>query len=179
MFCYETTGLMLAIAESRIFGGLVRGLASVGLLRHRLSSVPKDHGFLDSFTTDQRRLAAHGFGRALYFRSRSFAGAVAQTEGVPGLPATAALRGLNSANSLINCRDLESLLASDNGGLPPSVAAGLDGGLFNTLCLLEWAFPGCSGELDCESDRGARIVSAARAESQKARDKELGPPMKT
>jgi hypothetical protein len=178
MFCYETTGLMLAIAESGVFGGLVRGLGSGGLLRHRLSSAPENHGFLDSYTVEQRRLAAHGFGRALYFTTSGFSRAVLQTEGVAGLPATAALHGLNSANSLINCRDLDSLMASDNEGLPPSVAEGLDGGLFNTLCLLEWAFPGCSGELGCESDRGARIVGAARAESQKARDNELGPPMK-
>ena len=178
MFCYETTGLMLAIAESRVFGGVVRGLGLAGLLRRRLAAAPESHGFLDSFTVEQRRLAAHGFGRALYFKTLGFSRAVSCAGGVPGIPATAALRGLNSANSLINCRDLHSLLANDNEGISPGVAEGLDGGLLNTLSLLEWAFPGCSGALCCKTDRGGRILTTAQANARKARDNELGPPMK-
>ncbi len=178
MFCYETTGLMLAIAESGVFGGVVRGLGLVGLLRHRLVAAPESHCFLDSFSIEHRRLAAHGFGRALYFQTLGFSGAVSRTEGVPGIPATAALRGLNSANSLINCRNLDNLLANDYQGFPPGVAEALDGGLFNTLCLLEWAFPGCSGELDRPGERAARIISTAQAEAQTAREDRLGPPMK-
>lgn len=178
MFCYETTGLMLALAESALYGGVIRGIGSLGLLRFRLPAALEDHRFLDSFSIDQRRLAAHGFGRALYFRMLGFSRAVSGTEGVPGLPRTAALRGLNSANSLINSWDLDRLLAYDTRGLGTEVSKGLDGGLFNTLCLLEWAFPGCADALRTTTDRGARIIDSAVAEARPARHHESGPPMK-
>lgn len=177
MFCHETTGLMLAIADSGVFGSLIRTLGPLGMLRHQMPAAPERHGFFASLSDERSRLAGHGYGRALYFKTLGFSRAVSRIEKATGLPTIAMLRGLGSANSLINCRDLERLLDQNTDGLSPTVTEGLDGGLFNTLCLLEWSIPGSLAGLNRRSDRGTRIIKAAEVAARSARDNGSGPPM--
>jgi len=177
-FCHETTGLMLAIADSGLLGGLVRAAGSVGVLGARLDRPADKAGFFAAGEDDRRRLVAHGFGRALYFTSLDLQGAVSRVLRERGLPADAALRGLSGANALVNSRDLDLLLERGGDGFPPEVIGGFEGGLANTLCLLEWTIPGALRGLTSSREGSRRMIDAAVAEARSARLNGLGPPMR-
>jgi hypothetical protein len=176
-FCHETVGLVLAISQRDLVRRLARVSSRLGLFRYRLPVAPAPGDFLASLPDEQRRLAAHGYGRGLYFSTFGLRRAISRIERSPELPITATVRGLVSAHGLINCRDLDVLLAQETDGFPREVVEGLDGGLFNVLCLLEWTVPGCLGSLSRHSNRGARLLEAAESAARSARHEGSGPPL--
>jgi len=118
---------------------------------------------------------AHGYGRALYFKQLSLAGSLGWARSQEDLAVEATVRGVAAAYTLINSRDLRRVLSLRGNQSDPETAGGIEGGMMNTLVLLEWTFPGCLSSIDEVADRGARLIDEAAKLADAARRRGQGP----
>jgi hypothetical protein len=91
------------------------------------------------------------------------------------LPAAATVRGVAAAYALINSRDLRRVLSLRGSESSVEPAVGIEGGIVNTLVLLEWTFPGCLSSIDGVTDRGSRLIGEAAGRAAAARRQGRGP----
>ncbi len=176
-FAIETVGLMLAVYERDLFGVATSVLGRVGVVRHTMLRRPPIRSFLESVPRTHWPQIAHGYGRALYFKRFSFAGAVRSAQRQNGLPLAATARGVAAAFTLINSRDLGRVLKwrGDDSNLEPT--DGIKGGMMNSLVLLEWTFPGCLRSAGEVTDHGSGLIDEAADRAATARRRGLGPPL--
>jgi hypothetical protein len=177
-FAFETVGLMLAVYERDLFGRIIALLGRLGVMRRRaLCSSWSLERLAVTMTEEQQLLAAHGYGRALYFKRLSLATAINEAVEQPRLRTGSVIRGLIAGYVLVNCHELERTLEIRAVGGEETIEEEIQGGLTNTLALLEWCFPGCLQGRSQISDRArdliARSVTLARAAHTEGR----GPPM--
>ena len=168
---------MLAVYERDLFGMATSVLGRVGIVRHTRLRRPPIRSFLESVPPTHWPHIAHGYGRALYFKRLSFAGAVRSARRQNDLPAAATTRGVAAAFTLINSRDLGRVLRLRADDSNPKLAEGIEGGMLNSLVLLEWTFPGCLRSADGVTDNGARLIEEASDRAATARRQGLGPPL--
>lgn len=131
LFAFESVGAMLGAYE-RV---LPRRLAGLRALKR-----PDPGEYIPTFEAPIRRLIGHGFGRLIYFESRSLKSAIADARARGYLDVPAAVQGIAFAHAMVNHRDLPRVLESSIGD------AELDGfvqaGLVQALVFWEWLFPG-------------------------------------
>jgi len=120
---------------------------------------------------------AHGYGRALYFKRFSLAGAVRRAQRQKSLPVAPTTSGVAAAFTLINSRDLGLVqrLRGDDSNV--EMTDGIEGGMMNTLVLLEWTLPGCLSSVGGVTDRGSRLIDEAADRADSARRQGMGPPL--
>ena len=176
-FAIETVGLMLAVYEPDLFGVATSVLGRVGVVRHTRLRRPPIPSFLESVPRTHWPHLAHGYGRALYFKRFSFAGAVRSAQRQNGLPVAATARGVTAAFTLINSRDLERVLRLRGDDSNVELTDGIRGGMMNSLVLLEWTFPGCLRSACAVPDDGSRLIGEAEDRAATARRQGLGPPL--
>jgi len=176
-FAIETLGLMLAIYEQDFFGVATSLLGRIGVVRHTRLRRPPIRSFLESVPQRCWPLVAHGYGRALYFKRFSLAGALRNAQRQNDLPVTATVRGVAAAFTLINSRDLGRVLRLRGAESNLELTHGIDGGMRNTLILLEWTFPECLSSVGGVTDRGSRLIDEAADLADAARRSGLGPPL--
>ena len=177
LFAIETVGLMLAVYERDLFGMTTSMLGRVGVVRHTRLRRPVIQSFLESVPRTLCPQIAHGYGRALYFKRFSFAGAVRSAQRQNGLPVTATARGVAAAFTLINSPDLGQVLRLRVDDSDFELAEGIKGGMMNSLVLLEWTFPGCLHSASGVTDPGSRLIEEAADQAATARRRGLGPPL--
>lgn len=174
-FAIETVGLMLAVYERDLLGVATSLLGRIGVVRHTPLRRPPLRSFLESVPRDHWPYIAHGYGRALYFKQLSLAGALGLARRQEDLAVEATVRGVAAAYTLINSRDLGRVLSLRGNQSDPEMAGGIEGGMMNTLVLLEWTFPGCLSSIDGAADRGARLIDEAAKLADSARRRGQGP----
>ena len=89
----------------------------------------------------------------------------------------ATARGVAAAFTLINNRDLGLVLRLRGDGSNVELANGIEGGMMNTLVLLEWTFPGCLSSVGGVTDRGSKLIEEAADRADAARRRRMGPPL--
>ena len=176
-FAIETIGLMLAVYERDLFGVATSVLGRLGVVRHTELQRPPLRSFLESVPRTHWPQMAHGYGRALYFKRFSLAGAIRGAQRQSDLPVAATARGVAAAFTLINSRDLGRVLRLQGDDSNPELAEGLEGGMMNSLLLLEWTFPGCLRSVERITGRGSRLIDEAADRAATARRQGLGPPL--
>jgi len=177
LFAIETVGLMLAVYERDFFGVTTNLLGRFGLVRHTRLRRPPIQSFLESAPRDRWPQIAHGYGRALYFKRFSLAGAIRSAQRQHDLPVAATTRGVAAAFTLINSRDLERVLTLRGDDSNSELADGITGGILNSLALLEWTFPGCLNSAAGATDRGSNLIAEAADRAATAHRQGLGPPL--
>lgn len=177
VFAIETVGLMLAVYERDLFGMATSMLGRVGVVRHTRLRRPPIQSFLESVPPAHWPQIAHGYGRALYFKRFSFAGAIRGAQRQIGLPVSATTRGVAAAFTLINSRDLGRVLRLRGDASNADLADGIQGGVMNSLVLLEWTFPGCLRSAIEVADDGSRLIDEAADQAAAACRRGLGPPL--
>lgn len=174
-FAFETLGLMLAAYEPSFFGRTAALLGNLKLMR-RHSIEPSDPAdFLRHLAEPERLLAAHGYGRLLYFRSHRLRDAVQAIRARSFLPFSAAVRGAMAAYLLINSADADRILGLANTSGETDLERAVAGGLHNNLKLLEWSLPGCLENLQAPTQHGDRLLAEAVAEARQRRKLGEGP----
>jgi len=176
-FATETVGLMLAVYERDFFGVATSVLGRLGVVRHTGLRRPPLRSFLDSVPRVHWPQMAHGYGRALYFKRFSLAGAFKNAQHQSDLPVAAAARGVAAAFTLINSHDLERVLRLRGDDSNPELAEGVEGGRMNSLVLLEWTFPGCLRSAGGKTEHGSGLIEEAADRAATARRQGLGPPL--
>lgn len=174
-FGFETIGLMLAVYERDLVGMATSILGRVGLVRHTRLRRPELRSFLRSVPQSSWPLIAHGYGRALYFKRLSLEGSLRIARRQDVLPVDGTARGVAAAYTLINSRDLRRVLDLQWNQSSEDVVVGIEGGMMNTLVLLEWTFPGCLGSIEGLSERGSRLIGESTSRAEAARRQGLGP----
>jgi hypothetical protein len=174
-FGIETIGLMLAVYERDLMGVATSLLGRVGVVRHTRLRRPALRSFLESVPQTCWPLIAHGYGRALYFKRFSLEGSLRIAQRQDVLPVDATARGVVAAYTLINSRDLGRVLQLRGSDSDVELKGGIEGGILNTLVLLEWTFPGCLGSIDGVTDRGSRLIDEATGRAEAARRQGQGP----
>ena len=177
LFAIETIGLMLAVYERDFFGVATSLLGRVGVVRHTRLRRPPTRSFLESVPQNWWPQIAHGYGRALYFKRFSLVGAVRRAQSQNSLPVAATARGVAAAFTLINSRDLGRVLRLQGDDSNVELTDGIEGGMMNTLVLLEWTFPGCLSSVGGVTDRGSRLIDEAADRADSARRRGMGPPL--
>jgi hypothetical protein len=177
VFAIETIGLMLAVYERDFFGVATSLLGRVGVVRHARLQRPPTRSFLESMPRSCWPQIAHGYGRALYFKRFSLVGAVRRAQRQKSLPVAATARGVAAAFTLINNRDLGLVLRLRGDESNVELTDGIEGGMMNTLVLLEWTFPGCLSSVGGVTDRGSRLIDEAVDRADDARRQGMGPPL--
>jgi len=177
VFAIETIGLMLAVYEQDFFGVATSLLGRVGVVRHARLQRPPTRPFLESMPQSCWPQIAHGYGRALYFKQFSLVGAVRRAQRQNSLPIAATARGVAAAFTLINNRDLGLVLRMRGDESNVELTDGIEGGMMNTLVLLEWTFPGCLSSVGGVTDRGSRLIGEAVDRADDARRQGMGPPL--
>jgi hypothetical protein len=177
VFAIETIGLMLAVYERDFFGAATSLLGRVGVVRHVRLRRPTIRSFLESLPQRLWPQIAHGYGRALYFKRFSLAGALRGVQRQSSLPVGSTARGVTAAYTLINSRDLGLVLRLRGDESNPELADGIEGGMMNTLVLLEWTFPGCLSSVGGVTGRGSKLIDAAADRAVAARRRGTGPPL--
>jgi hypothetical protein len=176
-FAIETIGLMLAVYERDFFGMATSLLGRVGVVRHTRLQRPPTRSFLEAMPQSCWPQIAHGYGRALYFKRFSLLGAVRRAQCQNSLPMAATARGVVAAFTLINNRDLGLVLRLQGDESNVELTKGIEGGMMNTLVLLEWTFPGCLSSVSGVTDRGSRLIDEAAGQADAARRRGMGPPL--
>jgi len=176
-FAIETIGLMLAVYERDLMGVAASLLGRVGVVRHARLHRPPLRSFLESVPESRWPLIAHGFGRALYFKRFSLEGSLRIAQRQDELPTEATVRGVAAAYTLINSRELARVLGLRGSRSNVDLAVGIEGGITNTLVLLEWTFPGCLSSLDEATGCGSRLIEGAADRAETARRQGGGPPL--
>ena len=176
-FAIETIGLMLAVYERDFFGVATSLLGRVGVVRHTRLQRPPTRTFLESMPQSCWPQIAHGYGRALYFKRFSMVGAVRGAQRQSCLPVASTARGVAAAFTLINNRDLGLALELHGDDSNVELTEGIEGGMMNTLVLLEWTFPGCLSSVGGVTDRGSRLIDEAADRADSARRRGMGPPL--
>jgi len=176
-FGIETIGLMLAVYERDLLGVATSLLGRVGVVRHTRLQRPALRSFLESVPQSCWPLIAHGYGRALYFKRFSLDGSLRIAQRQDDLPVEATVRGVTAAYTLINSRDLGRVLRLRGSDSDLDLNGGIEGGMMNTLVLLEWTFPGCLSALDGVTDRSSRLIEEAADRADGARRQGQGPPL--
>lgn len=176
-FAHETVGLMLAAYERDLTGGLFAVLGRLGLVRRLPLIRPELASFLGRMPLEHSDLAAHGYGRMLYFKSHRLGTAFTAAERSAQLPFEPCARGIVIAAALINCADLGLLLrlADDLGDSDEDRA--LVGGLLDTLLLFAWAAPRVLESLGDGSPTVTDLIAVAGRLTDEARAAGLGPPL--
>jgi hypothetical protein len=177
LFAIETVGLMLAVYERDLFGMATSMLGRIGVVRHTRLRRPPIQSFLESVPPTHWPQIAHGYGRALYFKRFSLAGAVRSAQRQRELPMAAVARGVAAAFTLINSRDLKRVLRLREDDWNSELTDGITGGMMNSLVLLEWTFPGCLREAGEGTDLGSGLIDEATDRAATARRQGLGPPL--
>ena len=174
-FAIETVGLMLAVYERDFLGLATSLLGRIGVVRHTPLRRPPLRSFLESVPPEHWPYIAHGYGRALYFKQLSLAGALGTAQRQEDLAVEATVRGVAAAYTLINSRELGRVLSLQGSDSSLGLRDGIEGGMMNTLVLLEWTFPGCLSSVDGATDRGYRLIDKAAELADSARGRGHGP----
>jgi len=176
-FGVETIGLMLAVYERDLVGVTTSLLGRLGVVRHTRLRRPALRSFLESVPRDRWPLIAHGYGRALYFKRLSLEGSLRIARRQDALPFDPTARGVAAAYALINSRELGRVLSLRGSQPSQQLAAGLEGGIVNTLVLLEWTYPGCLESIGAVPERGFRLIEEAVLRAEAAHRLGQGPPL--
>jgi len=177
-FAWETVGLMLAVYQRDVFGAITTVLGRCGIINKRRLQTPKSiQSLVMMLPDDQRRLVAHGYGRALYFKRWSLTTAMREAQTQSALPAAAVVRGLVAAYMLVNSNELDTVFQLCDSFGEETIKEAVCGGVLNTLALLEWLFPDCLGVLILPSDKLQSLVTEAAHLAVSAHARHLGPPL--
>ncbi len=176
-FTVETIGLMLAVYELDFFGVATSLLGRIGVVRLGRLQRPPIKSFFEAVPQRCRSQIAHGYGRALYFKRFGLVGALRKAQRQKDFPVTATARGVAAAFTLINSRDMGRVLRLRGGESNLELTDGIDGGMMNTLVLLEWTFPGCLSSVAGVTGCGTRRIVEAADRADAARRQGLGPPL--
>jgi hypothetical protein len=177
-FSFETVGLMLAVYEQDLFGRFIALLGRLGVIRRRALCSPRSlEQVTATMTEEQQLLAAHGYGRALYFKRLSLRTAITEAVEEPCLRSGSVIRGLISGYLLVNCHELERTLDIRGIDGEEAIEEEIQGGLTNTLALLEWCFPRCLQERRQRSDRARDLIAHSVSLAKAAHSQGQGPPM--
>jgi len=176
-FAIETIGLMLAVYERDLMGVAASLLGRIGVVRHTRLHRPPLRSFLESVPESRWPLIAHGYGRALYFKRFSLEGSLRIAQRQDELSTEATVRGVAAAYALVNSRELARVLGLRGSRSKVDLAVGIEGGIVNTLVLLEWTFPGCLISLDEVTSCASRLIDEAVNRAETARRQGQGPPL--
>ena len=141
MFAYESIGARLGVYEPGPFLRLARGLDAIGLIPMVPLQRPRLEPFLERFSSLERRLLAHGFGRLLYFRNNSVEAAIRAARRSP-LDFASCVRGIAFAFSMVNCRDVRPVMSHCYQPVDGPTAVAFEAGLVYALVFWEWMSPG-------------------------------------
>ena len=176
-FSYETIGLMMAAYQRDLFGGLTAIAGRLGLLQRPPFKAPHARSVVAELPLPRLQLAAHGYGRMLYFKTHRFSSALDRCRRSELLPFEGLVRGLTIACALVNCRDLCRVLERTRGDGSNDADAAVDGGMVDALLLFAWAVPGFLDRLEPRDERSRELIRAASEQAEEARTRGLGPPL--
>ncbi|HYK91671.1 MAG TPA: hypothetical protein VE398_23085 [Acidobacteriota bacterium] len=142
LFAYEGSGAMLALYEPDIFLLGTRGIAFLGLLSLAALRQPEKEKFVQYFEPEIQRLIAHGFGRMLYFKNHSIAGAICDAQRAAFLRTHACVQGVAFAYSMVNNSDLGRVFRAGYDLKDTPVGPAFREGLIYALEFWEWMAPG-------------------------------------
>lgn len=164
IYAWEAVGAALACYQRDAFGALVGACGRLGLLIRRPLPAPTLETFLETqlkaVPPVRRRAVAHGWGRLLFFKSRSYGRALRRARELP--EAASALRGVGFARTFVSLFREKQRLGMEKlpgpvrsasvrsaAGQPESggsggetVAEALEAAVVNALVYLEWSVPG-------------------------------------
>jgi hypothetical protein len=169
LFAYEGSGAMLALYEPDMFHLVARTFARMGLLPLPSMTRPLKDKFVQSFDPEIQRLIAHGYGRMLYFKNHSIAGAIheAQRAGLPEVQAS--FQGVAFAYSMVNNRDLARVFRAGQDLAATPAGAGFRNGLTYALEFWEWMSPGFLRWLEPDTEFGSQLIQKASEEITRCR----------
>lgn len=174
-FAFETLGLMAAAYEPSFFGRAAALLGDLKLVRRHRIVRTEPATFLKGLPGPARLLAAHGYGRLLYFRNHCLGDTVAAIKARTYLPFGAAVRGAVAAYLLINSADAAAILRWVDAPLETELGQAVRGGLHNNLKLLEWSIPGCLADVVAPAPRSRELLAEAIADARARRRRGVGP----
>ncbi len=169
LFAYEGAGAMLALYEPDFFLIGTRAFAFLGLLPLAALRQPDKAFFVHSFESEIQRLIAHGYGRMLYFKNHSIAGAIREAQKTNFLQEHACIQGIAFAYSMVNNSDLQRVFRAgfDLRGTP--VGEAFAEGLIYALEFWEWMAPGFLPGLKPRVGFERELVQTADAEISRCR----------
>lgn len=163
LFAYEPVGGILAAYSTRI--RWIRKIVT------RLTGIerPRVRTLLALFPDEAGWLVSHGYGRILYFKCATLRSALWRATREKRLETPAAVQAIAFAYAMVNHRDLETVLevplTESSNPLNPC----FDRGIIYGLTFWDWFHPGFIDSLEAHGERPARLLQAARMESESNR----------
>ncbi len=162
LFAYENIGAMLGLYEPDAFSFMAGGLARAGILPMVSLRSPKPSDYLSAFPEETRHLISHGYGRMMYFKETTLAGAIARIRTHPEFDFGAGLMGMAFGSSMVNSRDIQGLWRVAEKIPDAFVQRNFVNGLVFALQFWEWMAPATLATLSPHSEFALRMVERAR-----------------
>ncbi len=169
LFAYEGSGAMLALYEPDLFLTGTRAFAFLGLLPLAALRQPDKALFVRSFEPEIQRLIAHGYGRMLYFKSHSIAGAIREAQRTTFLQVRACVQGIAFAYSMVNNSDLQRVFRAGFDLRGTAICDPFAEGLIYALEFWEWMAPGFLPRLEPRTEFDRKLIRTADAEISRCR----------
>jgi hypothetical protein len=164
LFAYEGAGAMLALYEPDLFSAMAKVFGALRLLPFVPLDRPPTEPFLKSFPRQIRRLIAHGYGRMLYFKNSSIAGAIRASLRAAPLDAAASIQGVAFAYAMVNNRDLTRVFRAARNLDTANLRRPFEDGLVYALEFWEWMAPGFLLALATRLPVESHLIAAAQEE---------------
>ncbi len=174
-FAWESIGAMLGVYEPGPFLQLARGMRRLGLIPMADLQRPAMAPYLEHFNSDCRKLLSHGFGRLMYFRSHSVAGALRAVRRAPLLEYASCVRGIAFAMAMVNSPDVARVIDHRYACRDDDTGRAFEAGLIYALVFWEWMAPGFLRRLKPKTDSGRKRIAAAGHEIESSRDRGYPP----
>lgn len=142
LFAYEGLGAMLALYEKDAFGYMSRACSHLGLIPLVPLDRPDERSFVSFFEPEIQRLIGHGYGRMLYFKHGSIAGALRSALRASLFNSSACVQGIAFAYSMVNNSDLERVFRAGENLQGATLRRAFENGLIYALEFWEWMAPG-------------------------------------
>ena len=155
---------MLALYEPGLFLLGARCLAHLGLLPLAPIRQPDKEMFARCFEPQIQRLIAHGYGRMLYFKNHSLAGALREAGKSTFFQTYPCVQGVAFAYSMVNNGDLTRVFRAGENFRGTPVGAAFREGLIYALEFWEWMAPGFLSSLALHTEFESELIQAATEE---------------
>jgi hypothetical protein len=161
LFAFENVGAMFGLYEPDPFTFLAQSLARAGILPLIPLKLPDRSSYLVSFPEEVRRLISHGYGRMMYFKETTMAGAVKRIARFPGIDLHAGIMGMAFGCSMVNSGDIHSLWGVAEKISDSAARRSFCEGLVFAIEFWEWMAPGTVDSIVPRSEFEASLLSRA------------------